>query len=183
MDTRTSSAVQDAQRASMGTVRPAPAAYSPTRKVAESLSLRVRWAAKRDLMLTALERLVADAYERTSHGALINTDITGALLIPVPWSKHNAGKWGLRRQESDALRALMVLEQRKGPEKGRAPLILWDAESRRWFVDLDIYPTVEAAREYLRTFSTLLTWEKVREAHAHVEQNKPTGGRRASTQR
>ena len=182
MDTRTSSAMQDAQRASMGTVRPAPQPFAPMRQVAETVSLRVRWAAKRDLMLGALERVVADCYERTSHGALVNIDPTGQILIPLPWSKHSSA-WGLRRQEREALRALMVLEQRKGPEKGRAPLILWDAESRRWFVDLDIYPTVEAAREYLRTFSTLLTWEKVREAHAHVEQNKPTGGRRASAQR
>lgn len=179
MDATTSSAVQDAARASMGAVRPTPAAFSPVRTVAETLSLRVRWAAKRDLMLTALERVAIDAYEQTAHGERINVDPTGALLIPAPWSKHNGGRWGLRRQEREALRALLILEQRKGPERGRAPLFLWDAESRRWFVDLDLYPTVEAARGYLRTLAGLLTWEKVREAHSHVELNRPTGGRRA----
>lgn len=179
MDAMTSSAVQDAQRASMGTVRPTPAAFAPVRAAAETMSLRVRWAAKRDLMLGALERLVVDAYERTSHGALLNMDVTGALLIPAPWSRQNCHRWGLRRGEADALRALLILEQRKGPDKGRAPLILWDEESRRWFLDLDLYPTVETAREYLRVLGGLLTWEKVREAHAHVESHKPTGGRRA----
>jgi hypothetical protein len=165
----------------MGTVRPTPAAFTPARRVAETLSLRVRWAAKRDLMLGALERLAVDAYERTSHGSLLNMDVTGALLIPAPWSRQNCHRWGLRRAESDALRALLILEQRKGPDKGRAPLFLWDGESRRWFVDLDLYPTIEAAREYLRAFSHVITWEKVREAAAHVETHKPTGGRRSSS--
>lgn len=174
----TTRAMMAATRATTAAAQTPPTNTTPARPVAaavDALSRRALWAARRDVMLTALERFAAVAYECTSRGDLLNLDaVTGAILIPVPWGRHAGRLWGLRRTEGDALRALLILEQRKG----RAPWLLYSPESRRWYADRDAYPTAEVAREYLRDLARRMTWEHVRDAFAYTEAHTPTGGTR-----
>ena len=118
--------------------------------------------ARVELANEALARLAQLLYERDTDGAWANIDpYTHRLLIPAPWGRSGYKQWGLRWHEADTLRRVLLRRQR-GWAGGRPLLYLWDEETRCWRLNLDDYPTLDAATFWLkRSGVVLVEWREV----------------------
>lgn len=118
------------------------------RDAAASLSLANVAAARVELAAEALHAATRLLYERDARGRFVNQDIGGLIVVPVPWSRGGAPKWGLTRVESDILRRLLAAYEanyRSGKRLLAPPLFVYDADARRWVVNVGDYTDEEAA--------------------------------------
>lgn len=105
-------------------------------------------AVDRQALLTAiaakLQARMADVVEQVYRvdagtGVWWNVDpTTGRILFGLPWAEYSHRQWGLVRSECD----LMRLCVRRFRKLQRGPFYFHKA-SRRWYVDLALYPTIE----------------------------------------
>lgn len=138
--------------------------------VAASLSRVGLASASAELLNAALQACVQLAYQRDTDGRFANVDADGRLLIPCPMGRQGHKYYGLRRRESDVLRACLL--QRMTPKAGAAlPLFTYDATRRAWYVNtLDYASEVHAmsylsghgvsSREYKQTLERLQTADR-----------------------
>lgn len=110
---------------------------------AQSMSRRGAMAAAAELCNTAMFRLIELSYEQDEIG-FCNIDEDGRLLLPVPWGRHYQ-RYGLRATESAVL-ALHVKGLGQSPKY--APLWLYDAPMRSWFLNRWDYGDTGAAFSY-----------------------------------
>lgn len=89
--------------------------------------------------MTLLIQLTYDVDET----GLCNIDSLGHLRGIAPWSTRNYGRYGLLRTEANVL---AVHIRRLSCENDA--LYTWVESQRKWHVNLDIYPTKDAALEY-----------------------------------
>lgn len=122
----------------------APARYTGLRSVAEKMSLANVDAAICELFNEALARLMQLAYERDAGGYCNMDSTTGKLLIPLPWGRNGAGKWGLKPTEANILRQVLFDWQ----EQGEA-LFLYDRTRKSWFVNLRDHANIHLAKGWL----------------------------------
>jgi hypothetical protein len=126
-----------------------PRAHTPRRlpDVAATLSRVGLAAASAELCNAALQALARLAYEVDTDGRRCNVDIDGRLLVPAPMGRAGHKYYGLRRRESDTLRACLL--SRMTPRTGAAlPLFVYDNGRRSWYVNMADYPTEGAAVAY-----------------------------------
>jgi hypothetical protein len=122
----------------------APERYRGLRAAAEHLSLANVDTATCELLNEALSRLVALAYEEDA-GGLANIDnVTGKILIPLPWGRNGQGKWGLRPQEANILRQVLF-----DWEHDAMPLLRYDRTRKSWFINLTEYSNYHLAKRWL----------------------------------
>lgn len=127
----------------------APGRFAGLRAAADALSLRNVDQAICELMNEAFAKLVDLVYEEVD-GAPVNVDAaTGRVLIPVPWGRNGAPRWGVRVSEADAMRRLMLSWTRAESGSGVAPLFAYDRSRRCWFLSRRFYPTLADARRWL----------------------------------
>ena len=127
-----------------------PQAYTPRRlpDVSAALSRAGLAAASAELLNGALQALVQLAYQVDTDGRRANVDVDGRLLVPAPMGRQGHKYYGLRRRESDTLRACLL--SRMTPRAGSAlPLFVYDATRRAWYVNVSDYVTEGAAMAYV----------------------------------
>ncbi len=121
-----------------------PERYRGLRAVAESISLANVDGAICELMNEALARLVALAYEQDA-GGLANIDnVTGKILIPLPWGRNGASRWGLRPQEANILRQVLFDWEQCPPT-----LLRYDRTRKSWFINLFDFGNYHLAKRWL----------------------------------
>ena len=103
-------------------------------------------AAAAELCNAALQRLCELCYERDFDGSQPNMSATGRIELPAPMGKAGYQRFGLRRLESDVLRACLVAREGR---QDMAPVFLYNPADRRWYVNLQAYPTEQAAQKAL----------------------------------
>jgi hypothetical protein len=114
--------------------------------VARGISRRSLYEGVAGICNAALASAVAVCFERLS-GQLVNVDRrTWRVLVPVPWGKIGYQRYGLRSTEGAVLRAIMVARADTGPP------FLYDADARRWLINLADYRTAGMAEAYLDLF-------------------------------
>ena len=94
-------------------------------------------------------------------GKLVNIDpATGKLLIPAPMGNHGWQFFGLRYREGRTLRRILWDRQTDfKPGKVRPPLFTYDQDTRRWYLNLGDYGSLDAAIWYLRRAAvTVAEW-------------------------
>jgi hypothetical protein len=106
-------------------------------------------AAAAELCNAALQRLAELCYERDYDGSQPNMSATGRIEIPAPMGKAGYQRFGLRRLESDVLRACLLARVSR---TDTAPVFVYNDDDRRWYVNLSAYPGEQAAQQALRNF-------------------------------
>lgn len=131
------------------------ATVSPRRAVREaaaSLSLANVAAARVELAAEALHAATRLLYERDARNRFVNQDIGGRIVVPMPWGRVGAAKWGLTRTEGEILRRLLVAYEthhRGGKRLLAPPLYGYDADGRQWLVNIGDYADEAAALRWL----------------------------------
>ena len=132
-------------------IRAAPSRHTPLRQATQRLSKRNIASAKAEVLNTALQRLTTLCYEleqstREDAPPLAwNVDgRDGRILIGVPMGGRAYRQYGLRRQERDVLRAILVdVKASKG-----APLYIYD--TGKWYLNVYDYRTIQSAQGWLK---------------------------------
>ncbi len=129
----------------------APPAHTPGRMqaIAQHLTLQGHARARAELLSEALCAYAALCYESDTFPGLCNVDVDGRCLRPAPWGKVGAKLWGLRRTEADVLRAVLMAWSSPG-QGDPLPLWTWDPITRGWYLNLQDYPTMDAATGFLK---------------------------------
>jgi hypothetical protein len=120
-----------------------PQRHTALRTAAEKLSRRNADQAICELFGEALMRLVDLCYEEDAGGYCNIDQVTNRILIPLPWGKSGHSQWGIRIQEANILRRILVLRQRQ------PGLFLYDTMRRAWRVNLYDFPSRDVAMSYL----------------------------------
>lgn len=122
-----------------------PQRYSTLRRAAENLSRRNADQAVVELLNETLAACVRLLYEKDDDGWPSNVDaVTARILVAVPWGKAGHRRWGLRRGEAEALRAILFARQAQGNG-----LFLYDRSRRSWYLNVADYPTLRLAGGYV----------------------------------
>lgn len=130
---------------------------------ADSLNRAGQAAARVELCNEALHKLIEFAYAQDVDGIKANVDAcTNRLLIPAPWGSVGRTKWGLSRYEADMMRMILMRRCTEFKPSDRPPLIVYDAHSNSWSINMIDYPTMEAAAFWLRHGRiTLREWRDI----------------------
>ena len=116
--------------------------------VAQSLSRAGVALAHAETCNAALQRVIELAYQTDTDARHCNMDRDGRLLFALPFGKSGYKRWGLRRREADALRAILMARQTL--QQGRPlPLFTYDHISRSWYVNVMDYPSRSEAQAYI----------------------------------
>lgn len=110
-----------------------------------TLSRRGAMRAAAERCNAAINRLIELLYEIDDTGLRANVDATGRILIPVPWGDSYL-RYGLRATEADVLAVHVRLLSHVD---NVPPLLVYDAEIRRWLLNAD-YATEAQAVAYWR---------------------------------
>lgn len=147
---------------------------------AEDLSLAGKLAAQLALANEAIFKLTQLIYQADTDGSFANVDpATGAILIPTPWGRVGHKHYRLRRTEAELCRMILLgrqrtLEAMKAADRAKYPQLYYYAEDwRKWFANLDAYPTYQQAQNWLQLGP--LTLQEWRLATDKVSQKR--GGR------
>lgn len=141
---RAAETLQRAQSATGADARPFVARRMA--EATEALSRVGLAAAAAELCNAALQRLAELCYACDADGSTPNVGFTGRIEIPVPMGRAGYRYYGLRRLESDVLRAVLVARM----DRADVPaLFTYNADDRRWYINLAAYPTPKAAQTYL----------------------------------
>lgn len=144
---------------------------------AEQLNRAGTMQAHLTVCLEAVAALVSILYQLDEDGQPANYDrATGRILIPVPWSDGGSRRWGLRQWEARCLRAL--LRDRLTQQRRLSPLFDYSDITGRWYVDLDIYPTINHAVIWLRKDApSLAEWRSTVETYRERAADRMTKSR------
>ena len=144
---------RELQRTEALAATPAPERHTALRNVAQRLTRRGIAGAKVELINNALLAFTEAIFDADPDGVYANIDVDGRLLIPAPWGRAGGRLWGLRNTEQRAFSWLM----RRRSDAESAPLYVFDAEYRQWFLASGY--TRLAALAYLRGMPvTLAEW-------------------------
>lgn len=78
----------------------------------------------------------------------INLDnITNRVLIPLPWGSTGYKNYGIRANECDVFRRIMIA---KSLSKRKRPLFDYSEVNRSWYFNVLDYPTIEEGFRYLK---------------------------------
>jgi hypothetical protein len=158
-----------------------PERYAKIRELAETASRRLILDAKRELLLTALRRMVRDCYELDSRGRWLNIRDDGQLLIPAPWAAGGRRKWHMTEPDAEVLRMLLHHAGRRAAKQAAPdPAFIYAPDLRRWFVVLASYPTAAHALAWVDGWAAQ-TWtrEALETAAEKLETTSPMGQKRA----
>jgi hypothetical protein len=128
-----------------------PQRYIAMRKASEALSRRNVDQAVIELMMEALSRLVDLCFEEDGGGYCNMDQVTNRILIPLPWGRNGHSQWGLRPQEANILRAILVARQRQ------PGLFLFDGMRRAWRVNLYDFGNRDLSMSYLSKYPISIT--------------------------
>lgn len=119
---------------------------------AERLTMAGILAARVEIANEMLSRFAQTLYERDTDGEWANVDVrTYRILLPMPWGKKGYKRWGgLRWHEADILRRILLTRQRSETKPKRPHLFVYDEDCNCWLLDMDGYPTFDAARFWLK---------------------------------
>lgn len=114
----------------------------------------------------AIYKITELIYAPDTDGYFCNVDPkTGMIAIGQPWGRHGHKSYGLRQTEAILIRMVMLgrqkqLERMPAAERNTYPqLYYYSPDWRRWFANLDAYPTYERALEWLKNGPlTLQEW-------------------------
>ena len=123
-----------------------PQRHTALRTAAEKLSRHNTDQAICELFGEALMRLVDLCYEEDAGGYCNIDSVTNRILIPLPWGRNGHSQWGIRMQESNILRRILVTRQRQ------PGLFLYDKARRCWRVNLYDFSTRDLAMGYLTRY-------------------------------
>ncbi len=155
-------------------VQPQPHVTSRLAQAAQSLTAVGLAAASAELCNSALMACVRLCYQVDTDGRYANIDtVDGRLLRPAPWGSAGHKVWGLRRRESDILRACLL--SRLTPRQGQ-PLPLFVFDAGKWFVNLADYATETAAQAYVKQWGV-----SAREYKRHLEGARQADRRRTGS--
>ena len=137
-----------------------PERYQRIRELAETQTRRLILDAKRELLLTALRRMIRDVYETDTRGRWVNIRADGQLIIPAPWAASGRRKWGMRLDDADTLRLLLHHAARLAA-KGNAPdpAFVYLGDVRRWYLVIGSYPTAAHALSWVDGWAAG-TWDR-----------------------
>jgi hypothetical protein len=116
------------------------------RMEAEQITQTGAIAAHVAVMQEAIAKLLRMLYEIDADGTQANYDYDGKILIPVPWGNAGWRVWGLRKWEADCLRRVLKSRLRKGYP---TPFD-FSTTSLRWYLRIDLYPTLDHAIDWLQ---------------------------------
>lgn len=136
-------------------------------KSADELNLAGKLAEQMGYANEAIHKLATLVYTPDTDGLFCNVDPkTGLLLIPAPWGREGYKSYGLRQTEAILCRMVLMgrqkqLEKMKAAERDRYPqLFYYSPDWRKWFANLDAYPTYDSALGWLKTGPlTLQEWK------------------------
>jgi hypothetical protein len=157
-----------------------PERYQRVRELAESQTRRLIADAKRELLLTALRRMIRDVYERDTRGRWVNILDDGRIIIPAPWAATGRRKWRMRLDDADTLRLLLTHAARlAAKQQAPDPVFVYLGDVRRWFLVLATYPTAAHALAWVDGWAAQ-TWtrETMVLAAEKLETSSPMGLRR-----
>lgn len=124
---------------------PKPATVSRLGNLGETLSRKNTLGAKAELCNEVLYKLTTLLYEKVG-GQFVNIDpITAQVLIPMPTGWKFYRLYGLRKSEAVSLRKQLLYWQ----NNERYPWLIYAGERKRWYINLEHYPTVDAACSFL----------------------------------
>lgn len=157
-----------------------PERYAKVREWAENASRRLVLQALADMAYAAIERAIAAAYEEMPGAGRINVHLDGRVRITLPWSKHT-DEWPLNRDQRELVRALLFDAARqhlKGAAPG--PTFFFDESSRRWRVDLVLYPSMTATLPWLDWARRNWTPATIARAQEWLLSHSPDGRKRGA---
>jgi hypothetical protein len=133
------------------------------RRRAEDVSRRAYYTDLAAMLQSRLNDVLGLCYDTGPGGFLLNVDdVTGRILVPVPWSSHNHRDWGLWRSEADIMRLCLrhLRTKQAGP-------FWFDKDARRWALDLGRYPALESIPAPARTIDApmVMAADHFRRAH------------------
>jgi hypothetical protein len=140
-------------------------AHTPLRQPSEGASQYTLWAARAELSMQAIAGACKALAETDENGKPINFDaLTGRCLIPLPWGRAGASKWGLRSSEQKTLTRIMRA-------RSMLPGALFEYDRQCWHVAPGF--SLPAARRYLeRQPITVGEYRRAWEASARVWRGK-----------
>lgn len=171
--------VEEIERKNVIRIANQPATYVKQRiaEAAKGLSLAGSAQVRCELVNESLCKLTTVLYEQDGDGTLANVEVvTERILIPVPWGSSGWKLWGLRYWEARTLAKIL----RVRVENRRKLPVLFDysAESRNWYINVDTYPTVDAALVYLQKHPVSLhEWKTYSQAYKEYRREVVTAHR------
>lgn len=146
---------------------PGKAIKQRIQRSADDLSLAGKLAERLAIANEGIFRLTQLVYQADTDGGFANVDAkTGAILIPLPWGKVGHQYYNLRQTEANLCRMILLgrqrtLEAMKASERAKYPQLYYYAPDwRKWFANLDAYPTFDRAAAWLRAGPlTLAEWK------------------------
>jgi len=138
---------------------PEPPAHVKQRiaQAAEQLSRAGDTAMHVEIANEALCRFTAMLYQRDSDGVFANVDArTGRLIVTAPWTSSGWKDWGLRHWEAVVLRSILMA---RVADRKRPALFDYNADIKKWFLNVGDYGVIESATHYLgRAAINLAEW-------------------------
>lgn len=157
-----------------------PDRYQRVREWAEGQSRKLVLQSLADMACAAVERAIGAAYEELPGAGRINVHQDGRVRITLPWSKHT-DEWPLNRDQRELVRALLFAGARqhlKGTAPG--PVFFFDESSRRWRVDLTLYPSTASTLTWLDWCRRNWTPATIETALQYLEGHSPAGRKRGA---
>lgn len=145
-----------------------PDRKTPLRPVAVAWSRKPIMRAHATNMRSIIDKAISSFYEEDAAGRLWNVS-DGGKVEPVPWGRNGYKRWQVKRIYAEAIKSELMRTQ------SDRSLFIWDRPSMSWYLNLDYYPTIEAAQEWLDGFG--LSAEKAYSMiEAFRERNKGSHG-------
>lgn len=126
-----------------------------TAAAAEEISLAADLQAHVDVAEASIVALINVLYAVDADQRPANYDeVTGRILIALPWGSSGWRRWGLRKWEAHCLRRIMMVRSK---ERRPPPLFCYDKATRQWFVETEVYPDTESALRWLKDHTPTAT--------------------------
>lgn len=137
---------------------------------AEELSRAGTMQAHLDVCVAAMVALTNVLYATDADNRQPNLDeVTGRILIPLPWGSTGYKRWGLRRWEGYVLRKVLIAKCRRGG----AVLFGFDDATNQWYLDTETFPTVNSALLWIHQHGpTLHEWRPIINEYRTREQER-----------
>lgn len=86
-------------------------------------------------------------YEKNNNRLININELSGKILIPVPWGANGCREWGVTRWEAGILRNILFVKMRSIEI---VPLYQYADDLKRWTINLIDYPTADKALEHIK---------------------------------
>lgn len=141
---------------------------------AEGLSRAGTMQAHLDVCVAAMVALTNVLYAIDADSRHANIDeVTGRILIPLPWGSTGYRHWGLRKWEGYCLRKVLIAKCSRG-----VVLFGFDGETNQWYVDMEQFPTANSALLWIHQHGpTLHEWRPIVSEYRAREQERMRAAR------